>query len=441
MDRFRSPVTPASARTLILGGGLSGLLAAWQARARGQEVEVWEASEAVGGWAQTLPWPGPGGEPGWLERGPQGLRFPRGGALHALLEELQLPLHPLRPKGPQWLGRGGRRFPSPATLTGLAQAPRLGAGDRLRLLLEPFQPAGEDPGEDLARFMARRFGAAFAREWLPALVAGVFAAPPARIGLEALPSLRALDRRGGLLLGALRAGSGRTRHPVGGTGALARCLAERLGCVRLNQRALALEPLPGGRWRIQGAGGFAEADAVVLALPPRACADLLRPLKPEAARGVESIPMLDLRIWHSRHAPVPGWERGFTLLIHPPEGKGLLGVVGLPAEDARAVPGLLQVRTFLGGAWPVEPALEAWPGVAAELRRWLPELSEPLQVRQAPCPGAFPLLEPGHGSRAAGLLGLMPKGLCWLGAGRMGPGISDLAEGIRTLGHASNSLA
>ncbi|HJW73925.1 MAG TPA: FAD-dependent oxidoreductase [Geothrix sp.] len=429
-------MTPIPPKTLILGGGISGLLAAWHRRAQGRDIELWEAASAVGGWARTLPWPGPEGEPGWLERGPQGLRFARNGALASVIQELNLALHPVQPKGPRWLGRGGRRCPSPATPAGLLQAPGLGLGARLRLLLEPFQPAGQDPDEHLQAFMARRFGPAFAREWLPALVAGVFAAPPERIGLDALPHLRRLDQRGGMVFGSLRSGSERTRQPRGGTGALPLALAARLGCVHLNRRAETLEPLPGGRWRVLGEGHSAEVDEVVLALPPAASAALLRPLSPEAALRFAAMPMLDLRVWHSRHAPVPGWERGFNLLIHPAEGKGLLGVVGLPVDDPRAVGGLLQVRSFLGGAYAVDPALESWSGVAAELRRWLPELPAALQVREEPCPGAFPLLAPGHGAGVAALVAALPPSLHWLGAARFGPGLADLAEGVQAWAQA-----
>ena len=108
----------------------------------------------------------------------------------------------------------------------------------------------------------------------------------------------------------------------------------------------------------------------------------------------------------------------------------MLGVVSIAADDPRGVPGLLQVRTFVGGAFPVDPALKTWPGILAELRRWLPELADPVQVREEACPGAFPLLEPGHGSRVLRMLEILPPGLHWIGAARFGPGLPDLAEGI-----------
>lgn len=416
-------------RTLVLGGGISGLLAAWHLQGRGQAVEVWEATEAVGGWARTLPWPGPAGEPGWLERGPQALRVAPHGALERLLLDLKVDLRPLGPKGPRWLGKGGQRHPSPATLMGLVRAPGLRFSERLRVLAEPLLPAGTDPEETLQAYFARRLGAGFARELLPALVAGVLAAPPERLGLAALPRLRALEARGGLLLGALRLGPERTRVPEGGTGTLATALGARLQ-VRTHRAAQALEPLPEGRWRVVGEGCSAEAEAVVVALPSRQAAALLAPVSPEAASLLEEIPRLDLRVWHSRHAPVPGWERGFGLLIHPSEGHGLLGAVAFASDDPRGVPGLLQVRTYVGGAYPVAPELEAWPGVLGELRRWLPELPEAVQVREEACPGAFPLLEPGHGGRVAQVLQGLPPGLHWVGAARFGPGLPELAEGL-----------
>lgn len=422
-------MTTSDPTILILGGGLSGLMAAWHLRRRGCRAVVWEASPVVGGWAQTLPWPGPQGEPGLLERGPQFLRLLRGGALDRLALELGLDLRPGGPRGPRWLGKAGQRQPGPATLAGLFGAPDLRPGEKLRMLAEPFIPPGAVPDETLRAFFVRRLGEGFARERLPALVAGVLAAPPERLGLEALPRLKQLEALGGLLLGGLRSGPERGCVPAGGIGALAQALAARLDEVHLGRTAQALEPLPGGRWRVRHGDTASAVDRLVLALPSKAAAGLLRPVAPKAADLLDGLPRLDLRVWHSRHRGVPGWNRGFGLLVHPPEGRGLLGAVSLPADDPRGVPGLMQVRTYLGGAYPVEPALETWPGVLAELRRWLPELGEAVQVREESCPGAFPLLAPGHGDRAARIVEALPAGLHWLGADRFGPGVPDLAEG------------
>lgn len=429
-------IPPTPIRAIVLGGGISGLLAAWHLRRRGLHVEVWEASAAVGGWAQTRSWPGPEGEPGWLERGPQALRVARNGALARLLRGLDLEVRPAGPKGPRWLGKDGGRHPNPATLAGLLHGPGLTLRDKLRMLAEPFVAGAPAPDASIHAFFARRLGEGFVREVLPALVAGVFAAPPERLDLDALPRLRELEARGGLLLGGLRLGPERTLRPAGGTGALAEALARKLGGVSLQRPAEALARLADGRWRVYGEGRSTKAEVVVLALPSGAAAGLLSSVAPGAAAVLEAIPRLDLQVWHSRHAPVPGWERGFGLLVHPPEGRGLLGAVSFAADDPRGVPGLLQVRTYLGGAYPVAPGLERWPGVFGELRRWLPELPEAIQVREEACPGAFPLLEPGHGGRVARLVQALPPGLHWVGAARFGPGLPDLAEGVEAWAQA-----
>lgn len=354
-------------RILVIGGGISGLLAAWYLHGSGRRVEVWEATDAVGGWVQTLPWPGLRGEPGWLERGPQGLMLGTGGALERLIRDVGLALQHSGSKGPRWLGKGGRRHPGPATIAGLMRAPGLGFKEKVRLLAEPFIPAGSNQDETVHDFFTRRLGEGFARELLPALVAGVMAASPERISTAALPRLRGLETKGGLLIGGLRTGPERTRFPLGGTGALAQILTARLGgCVHTNRPVRALEPLPGGRWRVHSEERSAEVETVVVAVPSQVAAALLRPVSAIAACILEAIPRLDLRIWHSRHAVVEGWQQGVGLLVHPPEGRGLLGAASFAVDDSRGVPGLLQMRTYVGGAYQVEPALTEWAGVFRE---------------------------------------------------------------------------
>jgi len=158
--------------------------------------------------------------------------------------------------------------------------------------------------------------------------------------------------------------------------------------------------------------------------------ELLAPLAPDAAGILAGLDRLDLSVWHSRHPAVPGWERGMGLLIHPPEGRGLMGVISLAADDPRGVPGLTQLRTYVGGAFPMDPALGDWPGVFDELRRWLPELTGPVQVRAEHTPRAFNLLGPGHRERAARVRDGLPPGLHWLGSARSGPSLKDLAQAI-----------
>jgi oxygen-dependent protoporphyrinogen oxidase len=424
------PETPALP-WLVLGAGISGLLAGWHLQRQGFEVEVWEAEAKPGGLARTLPWPGPEGGAGYLERGPQALLVARGSAMASLLADLGVATRSPGSKGPRWLGKGGRLHPSPASLAGLFQAPGLTFQEKLRILGEPFIRPGSGTEETLHAFFKRRLGEGFARELLPALVAGVLAAPADRVGMDAMPRLRALEARGGLLRGGLVLGAEHTRLPAGGTGALAEALARGLDHLHTGCAARTLEPLPAGGWRVCGDGLEREAAQVVLALPAADASRILRPLSPGPSAELEAIPCLDLSVWHSRHPVVPGWERGMGLQIHPPDGRGVLGVISLALDDPRGAPGLMQLRTYVGGAYPMDPTLGAWPGVFGELRRWLPVLPEAVQVRAEHTPRAFPLLGLGHGDRSRRIVEELPPGLHWLGASRFGPSLKDLAEGVR----------
>lgn len=111
--------------TIILGGGVSGLLTAWHLHRRGEAVEVWEAEAEAGGWVQTLPWNGPGGEQGRVEKGPQGILVRAGSPADRLFKALDLPLNSPG-KGARWVGKGDQLIPVPA----MARCARCSITDR-----------------------------------------------------------------------------------------------------------------------------------------------------------------------------------------------------------------------------------------------------------------------------------------------------------------------
>ncbi|HEX9081187.1 MAG TPA: FAD-dependent oxidoreductase, partial [Holophagaceae bacterium] len=154
--------------TLILGGGVTGLAAAWHLQQRGEAAEVWEAQDSVGGWMKTLPWDG-----GHFEIGPQGVLWQKGTAVDRLFSAIQLPFN-APGKGARWVGKGGRLIPVPASPFGLLASPLMPLSAKLRMMLEPFIPVRPlEPEEGLSAFAARRLGPGVARELLPAMVAGI----------------------------------------------------------------------------------------------------------------------------------------------------------------------------------------------------------------------------------------------------------------------------
>lgn len=421
--------------TIILGGGISGLLAAWHLHGRGEAVEVWEAADRLGGWVQTLPWKGPNGEPGRLEKGPQGILVRAGSPADRLFKALDLPLKSPG-KGARWVGKGDRLISVPAHPMGLIASPLMSLRTKLRMALEPFQPVRPaEPEESLVEFIARRAGRGMAEELLAPMVAGILAAPPHRLSVDAIPLLRKWEAHGSLFNGVRKSGISHLMVPEGGMGALPHRLAERLPSVRTGLRAAVLERLPGDRWAVSAPGHRAEADRVILALPAFEAAPLLAPLAPMAAEALASIPYTSVKLWHSRHAPLRPFADGFGFLIDPPSGRPYLGTLVPSWIDQGCAPeGLMQLRSFIGDSalWedprPEEPKDWAW--TEARLKRWLPTLGPAVQTRKEVSLNAIPRAELGHRTRVRTAIEALPKGLDWISNARFGPGVRDVIEGL-----------
>src|SRR5262249_31135887 len=121
----------------------------------------------------------------------------------------------------------------------------------------------------------------------------------------------------------------------GGLETLPRALGAALGdAVRLGVRVRALEPL-GGRWRVALDGGAEQFDRVVLAVPARIAAELLRPLDPSIATALEAIRTVPISVVHL------GWR---PALSPDPQGFGVL----VPARERRRVLGVI----FVSSAYP-----------------------------------------------------------------------------------------
>lgn len=421
--------------TLILGGGITGLLAAWHLHRRGEGVEVWEAAEEPGGWVQTLPWPTEDGRPGRFEKGPQGILVSPGSAADQLFRTLGLTLHSPG-RGARWVGKGGRLVPVPAHPIGLVTSSLMGWGTKLRMFLEPLQRVGpEEPEEGLSEFIARRAGRGMATELLPPMVAGILAAPPELLSIDAIPKLRQWEAHGSMFNGIRKSGISHLMVPEGGMGALPKRLVEQIPMVRRNLKAFGLEHLPDGRWKVYGQGHTAEADRVLLALPAFEAADLLAPVAPASAAALKAIPYTTVKLWHSRHEPLPPFHDGFGFLIHPSEGKPYLGTLVPSWIDKGCAPeGTMQLRSFIGDSalWgdprPGDP--KDWSWTERQLRRWLPALAAPSQTKEEHSPNAIPRAEKGHRAKVRQAVEGLPRGLDWISNARFGPGVRDVIEGL-----------
>lgn len=184
-------------RVIFVGGGLAGLLAAAEVRARGFDTAVLEAGRRVGGVAQTETVDGYLLEPA---AGSFALPHP---ALSPLVAAAGTPL--VQPAG------GARRLISqgdgyrelPGGPASAARSSLLDPGDKLRLLAEPLIRSRTFPGESLAEFLTRRLGRGAGTILADMAAAGVFGGDPAGLDAAAFGPLVALESSHGSLLRGL----------------------------------------------------------------------------------------------------------------------------------------------------------------------------------------------------------------------------------------------
>ena len=280
--------------TVVVGAGISGLTLAWALRARGTPVTLLETSERVGG--QIRSWV----EDGFvLEAGPNGV-LDRDGAVSRVAEALGIGdrLRPAAAAGDRRavFVRGKVRF-LPSRPPELLTSDILPWWAKLRLLLEPLSrrgPSGVD--ESLAHFGRRHLGRHVTETLLDAVQTGIFAGDSERLSVRAaFPRLHEMERSHRSLLLAAKAmrGSGPAAAPPrllsfdGGLETLPRALGQALGdTIRLGVQVRTLEPASGG-WQVRWNGGGERFERVILAVPPRTAAELLRPLDASVATALE----------------------------------------------------------------------------------------------------------------------------------------------------------
>ncbi len=328
-----------SRRLVVVGGGVSGLAAAWYAAAAGFDVTVLEASPQVGGKLRVDEVGGvvvDVGAEALLTARPEGV---------ALLTELGLGGERIAASTTSALVRAGgaaHRLPARTMLgiptdldalraSGVLSAAGLDAAEREQTMA-PLAPVTADlPVGVLVR---NRMGDEVADRLVEPLLGGVYAGRADELSAQAtMPRLFGALAGGGSLLAAARAVTDvGTRDPAAGPiftslrGGLG-VLAERLAgsgrfAVRTSTTVRAIRRTPTGFALECGAVPVAElveADAVVVAAPAAKAARLLRDLAPGAAVELGGIESASTAIVSFAFA---GDE------VAPPPGSGVLVAAG-----------------------------------------------------------------------------------------------------------------
>jgi oxygen-dependent protoporphyrinogen oxidase len=431
-------------RSVVIGGGVSGLACAFALAQKGDEVRVLESSARPGGVVRTER------QEGYLlELGPNTVRpTPE---LWSLIEEIGLAGSAvLAPRDlPRFIEFDGKLHglaPGPGTLFSTRL---LSAAGKLRLLGEPFVGRSADPRESVDEFFARRLGPEVAERLVGPFVSGIWAGDARALSAAAsFPVLARWEREhGSLLRGALASrpprGTPRSSTPKGllsfrdGLETLPRTLAERLGeRLSLNAPVAALRR-EGGRFRLETSGGLLEAERVVLAAPAGEAARILKPLAPEAARSLSEVPQPPLTVLHLSwpEAAFASPLRGFGHLVVPEPGRRILGAVWSSCLfSGRAPQGQVLITAFVGGAR--DPEAAALPEgalldlAAREVSASLGAMSAPRLVRATRYSRAIPQYDRDHESRMSLLAQAEASlpGLTLIGNYRGGISVGDVVK-------------
>ncbi|OBG32142.1 protoporphyrinogen oxidase [Mycobacterium sp. E3198] len=289
----------------VVGGGISGLTAAYRLRAAAGDdatITLFEPADRLGGILRTER---VGGQA--LDVGAEAfvLRRPE---MPALLAELGLADRQLATTGARPLIYSQRRLhPLPTgTVVGIpassaAVAGLVDAATLARIDAEPGRPLDWRPGGDpaVAELVGDRFGPQVVARSVDPLLSGVYAGSAATIGLRAAaPGVAAaLDRGAASLTEAVADGLPPvTGAPVFGAidGGYQVLVDELVACGRPNWVRAAvqrLEPAEPGWALLDDAGARWHADAVVLAVPAPRLAALVAGVAPRtcaAARRIQS---------------------------------------------------------------------------------------------------------------------------------------------------------
>jgi len=446
----------------IIGGGISGLSAAFELQRRGVSTRVVEAGSRPGGVICTERFDG------WVvDAGPDSLLVQKPAAV-ALCRELGLGERLVSTLTPRtaYVMRDGTLHPIaegsflgfPLKFMALARSPLFSLGGKLRMAAELLLPQGGGEDESIASFVRRRFGQEAVDYLADPLLAGIHAGDAERLSVRSLfPRLVEAERQSGSVLKAFRAlnvkpsPQGAFVSLPGGTGELVEALAASLapGTVLLNARALELRR--NGMWRVETADHRVEARAVILATPAYVTGGLLRSLDTTLAPLCEAIP------YASTATVAFGYSAG--QVSHPMHGSGfvvprvertalLAGTWVTSKWPGRAPAGHVLLRAFLGGGRDPH-RLDAGDAELLDIaRRELTALmgisGEPLFARLFRWTRQSPQYEVGHQHRVAAIeqhVASLP-GVFITGSGFRAIGIPDcIADGRDTAAKAAAFVA
>lgn len=440
-------------RLVIVGGGVTGLAAAWEAqRVVGDDYLLVESEPRLGGKVVTTHRPGPGGDGAFvIDGGPESF-VSRKPDLTRLVEETGLAdqlIDPGAESRGMFVLTGGQALPVPMSAGSFLTTGLMTVGGKARMLAEPFIRGRADAAdESLAAFVSRRLGRQASERMIGPVLGGIYHTDPARQSIAVTaPIMREMEASyGSLVRAAVARGLAKRRQPprrypafvsfAGGAQGLVDGIEARLtGEIVVGTGVRRVGEVAGGMEVQLADGRNLTADAVILACPAPVAATVL---DHPATQLLKRIDYNDV---------------GTATLIYPTGTLGQLASVRgcmVPAREERridavmvtskrmpdrTVPGYEMVRVFFGAN---DPSLVGLPDGAllSALHTELDDLfavpAEPLGITAFHWPGGYPQAAVGHLGLVDQIEAELPDTIAVAGSAYRGVGVPDCIRQGRT---------
>lgn len=456
-------------RVVIIGGGITGMSAAFNVRGRLPEAEVilLERDLRLGGKVQTERRDGfviEGGPDSFLTSKPAALDLCR---VLGIEDELE----GTRPdRRHTFVLHDGRLFEMPQGLSGLVpsrlmplfRSPLFSIPGKLRIALEAVLPREtEDVEESLGGFMRRRFGKQAYERLIEPLMSGIYGGNGDELSLPAtFPQLRAMEQRSGSLIRGIRSTHSTSNAqrpkpafvtPVAGMASIIDTLEQALTGVamRFGTSVEAISHSAQSYALTLANGDVVGTDVVIVATPAYAAAALLGGLDRDLGGTLDAIPYASTATVSLAYQcdTIPDLD-GYGYVIPRAEGRPVLATTWTSSKFAHRAPdGFALIRAFVGRAGREEilerPDDEIIDIVREELREILHIHAVPLLTRVFRWPRGMPQYTIGHPARLVRIEERLAQhpGLFLAGAAYRGVGIPDcITSGERAAQAAAGYL-
>ncbi len=372
---------PSNLRLAVLGGGISGLTAAYRLTKLlpAARIELFEASDRLGGVLETHQPPGL-----LVERGADSFQNKLCWGVE-LCEELGIAeelIHTNSENRRALILKGDQLHPVPEgfviicphSMSSIMKTPLLSWRGKLRVFAEssvPVHPEIDRPDfdESVASFAKRRLGAECFERLVQPLLAGIYTADPEKLSMAAtMPNAIADERVHGSLYRGAKKRSGEASQTAsgarygtfqtlrGGLSRLVQELAEQIGVqnIRMNQGVNSLRRQTLDQWVLEtDAEEVGPFDGVVVALPTPRAANILETTDEALAGELARIPYASSAIVSLayRTNQISKLPTGFGIVVPSVENRPFIAASFSSVKfPGRAPDDQLLVRVFLGGA-------------------------------------------------------------------------------------------